>query len=77
MLQQAEWDQWKQSLATKALYNYLNKEIEELKSRFADGHFINADPIITLRWNVAAQAKTEVAKDIIALDYDDVMGVAE
>ncbi len=75
MVQEEEWNLWKQDPATQALFSHLQKVIEELKTDWSDSGMIDPESALTTYGkNVSATAKIYLSREIIALDYKELTG---
>lgn len=66
-MQQEEWDLWKHNEITKEFFGFLASEVERAKNEWSEGQHNER--------NLEAVSAVKAFKSIIAIDYNDVMGV--
>ena len=65
MVNQQEWDLWKQNPVTKVFFKTLEDNIEDFKELWSNGVFSDKEA------SIKAQAQVKILKNIVGLDYAD------
>ena len=74
-LTQAEFQEWMESLGTKAFRLYLRKHLASLQSQWASQLFLSSDPQQTHLANVNALAEYKTLENLLDLSYEKYLEV--
>ena len=69
-----EWRDWQDHPATKAFLECFRRRKEFLKEQWAEGQYTDQQHFATAILNARAIGKCEVCDQVVALDYEEMLG---